>query len=298
MRQLVAFPQLIEDLLLLHRARRALLLEPADAALNVEHIFVQLPAAAVALPALGLKRKLRPGKLFKRGALFLRLHAQRGELRFMRADLALRLLVRGSVLFDERASALLVALHLPAQALQALKRPFRRLALGGIARERALLPGDLVAETRGRAQQLALAGKALFRLCAQLARLLFLRKRERFLFLHGALRLAAAARDGLAFIVQRLEPLAQRREQQVVVVLFPLQLEHGVLRRALLTLRDLQLVSRPGKLALGVLGRLGGEIEPFGKASAPCRQLAQLARAAQDARAAGDRAARHRTAAV
>lgn len=57
-----------------------------------------------------------------------------------------------------------------------------------------------------------------------------------------------------------------------------------------LALCDLQLVARFGKLALGVLGGLGGKVELFGKAAAPRRQLAQLACAAQNACAARDRA--------
>ena len=213
MRQLVVFPQLVEDLLLLHRARRALLFELADAALDVEHVFVELAATAVVLTALGFKCEFCFGKRFELGALFRHFAAQRGDLSLMCADLALRLLARGPVLLDERFSALLVALHLSTQALQARERLFRRLALGGIACEYALFLGDLVAEARGRTQQLALAGKALFRLRAQLARFLLLRKRERFLFLRRALHFAAAARDGLALGIQTLEPLAQRREQ-------------------------------------------------------------------------------------
>ena len=209
MRQLVVFPQLVEDLLLLHRARRALLLKLADAALDVEHVFVELAAAPVALAALGLQRKLHAGKLFERRALFRHFAAQRGDLSLMCADLALRLLARGPVLLDERFSALLVALHLSTQALQARERLFRRLALGGIACEYALFLGDLVAEARGRTQQLALAGKALFRLCTQLARFLLLRKRERFLFLRHALHFAAAAGDGIALDIQCFQPLAQ-----------------------------------------------------------------------------------------
>ena len=82
------------------------------------------------------------------------------------------------------------------------------------------------------------------------------------------------------------------------MVFVALQLEHGVLRRALLPLRDLQLVSRLRKLALGVLGGLGGERQLFCKAAAPRRQLAQLAGSAQNACAAGDRATRHRAAAI
>ena len=82
------------------------------------------------------------------------------------------------------------------------------------------------------------------------------------------------------------------------MIFVALQLEHGVLRRALLPLRDLQLVSRLRKLALGVIGGLGSERQLFCKAAAPRRQLAQLAGSAQNARAAGDRAARHRAAAV
>ena len=82
------------------------------------------------------------------------------------------------------------------------------------------------------------------------------------------------------------------------MIFIALQFEHGVLRRALLALCDLQLVARFGKLALGVLGGLGGKVELFGKAAAPRRQLAQLACAAQNACAARDRAARHRAAAV
>ena len=78
------------------------------------------------------------------------------------------------------------------------------------------------------------------------------------------------------------------------MIFIALQFEHGVLRRALLALCDLQLVARFGKLALGVLGGLGGKVELFGKAAAPRRQLAQLACAAQNACAARDRAARHR----
>ncbi len=112
MRQLVVFPQLIEYLLLLHRARRALLFELADAALDVEHIFVELTAAAVALAALGFKCEFRFGKRFELGALFRHFAAQRGDLSLMCADLALRLLARGPVLLNERFSALLVALHL------------------------------------------------------------------------------------------------------------------------------------------------------------------------------------------
>lgn len=75
------------------------------------------------------------------------------------------------------------------------------------------------------------------------------------------------------------------------MIFIALQFEHGVLRRALLALCDLQLVARFGKLALGVLGGLGGKVELFGKAAAPRRQLAQLACAAQNACAARDRAA-------
>ena len=82
------------------------------------------------------------------------------------------------------------------------------------------------------------------------------------------------------------------------MIFIALQFEHGVLRRALLALCDLQLVARFGKLTLGVLGGLGGKVELFGKAAAPRRQLAQLACAAQNACAARDRAARHRAAAV
>ena len=82
------------------------------------------------------------------------------------------------------------------------------------------------------------------------------------------------------------------------MIFVALQLEHGVLCRALLPLRDLQLVSCLRKLALGILGGFGGKVELFGKAAAPRRQLAQLAGSAEDARAAGDRAARHRAAAI
>lgn len=60
------------------------------------------------------------------------------------------------------------------------------------------------------------------------------------------------------------------------MIFIALQFEHGVLRRALLALCDLQLVARFGKLTLGVLGGLGGKVELFGKAAAPRRQLAQL----------------------
>ena len=67
------------------------------------------------------------------------------------------------------------------------------------------------------------------------------------------------------------------------MIFIALQFEHGVLRRALLALCDLQLVARFGKLTLGVLGGLGGKVELFGKAAAPRRQLAQLACAAQNA---------------
>ena len=216
----------------------------------------------------------------------------------MRTDLALRLLARRFVLLNERLSALLVALHLGAQTLETRKRLFRCLALGGKARKRALASGDLIAQARGGAQQLRLPGETLLRLRAQLARFLLLRKRERFLFLRHALHFAAAARDGLALGIQCFQPFAQRGKQQIIVIFVALQLEHGVLRRALLALCDLQLVARFGKLALGVLGGLGGEVELFGKAAAPRRQLAQLAGSAQNACAAGDRAARHRAAAV
>mgnify|MGYP007090927239 CR=1 FL=1 len=48
------------------------------------------------------------------------------------------------------------------------------------------------------------------------------------------------------------------------MIFIALQVEHGVLRRALLALCDLQLVARFGKLALGVLGGLGGKVELFG----------------------------------
>ena len=82
------------------------------------------------------------------------------------------------------------------------------------------------------------------------------------------------------------------------MIFIALQFEHGVLRRALLALCDLQLVARFGKLALGVLGGLGGKVELFGKAAAPRHQLAQLAGSAQNACAARDRAARHRAAAI
>ena len=82
------------------------------------------------------------------------------------------------------------------------------------------------------------------------------------------------------------------------MIFIALQFEHGVLRRALLALCDLQLVARFGKLALGVLGGLGSKVELFGKTSPSRRQLAQLACAAQNACAARDRAARHRATAV
>ena len=58
------------------------------------------------------------------------------------------------------------------------------------------------------------------------------------------------------------------------MIFIALQFEHGVLRRALLALCDLQLVARFGKLAFGVLGGLGGKVELFGKTAAPRRQLA------------------------
>ena len=89
----------------------------ADAALHIEHIFVELAAAAVALAALGFKRELRLRELFKLRSLLRYFVVQRGDLRRMRADLTLRLLARGPVLPDERAPALLIALHLSAQAL-------------------------------------------------------------------------------------------------------------------------------------------------------------------------------------
>ena len=82
------------------------------------------------------------------------------------------------------------------------------------------------------------------------------------------------------------------------MIFIALQFEHGVLRRALLALCDLQLVARFGKLALGVLGGLGSERQLFCKTAAPRRQLAQLAGSAQNACATRDRAARHRAAAV
>ena len=246
MRQLIIFPELVEDLLLLHRARRALLLKLADAALHVEHIFVEFAAAAVALAALGLQRKLHAGKLFERRALFRHFAAQCGDLFFMHADLAPRLLACRFVLLNERPSALLVALHLGAQALQARKRLFRGLALGGKARKRTLAPGDLIAEARGGAQQLRLPGETLLSLRAQRGGLALLLRCKRFLFFHGALHLAAAAGDGIALGIQCFQPLAQRGKQQIIVIFVALQLEHGVLRRALLPLRDLQLVSRLG----------------------------------------------------
>ena len=82
------------------------------------------------------------------------------------------------------------------------------------------------------------------------------------------------------------------------MIFVALQFEHGVLCRALLALSDLQLVSCLRKLALGVLGGFGGKVKLFCKAAAPRRPLAQLAGSAQNARAAGDRASRHRAAAV
>ena len=216
----------------------------------------------------------------------------------MHADLAPRLLACRFVLLNERLSALLVALHLAAQALETRKRLFRGLTLGGKARKRALASGDLIAQARGGAQQLRLPGETLLRLRAQRGGLALLLRCKRFLFFHGALHLAAAAGDGIALGIQCFQPLAQRGKQQIIVIFVALQLEHGVLRRALLPLRDLQLVSRLRKLALGVIGGLGSERQLFCKAAAPRSQLAQLACAAQNACAARDRATRHRAAAV
>ena len=262
MAELVGFPELRQDLVLLQLPGLQLRFQPADLLPGGQELLVA--GLEVLIPGAALLLQVKLGLPQCRQALLPGPHLQpqgSGGLCLL-IDLPLGALDQSAVLLQPAQAGGLVALHIPADLVHVAQGLLGRLPLGDQARPLLLSGRNVLAELTGERQQFRLAGKLFFRFPAQLLRLGVLQGDFPLLGRHLLPAVGHPGLQGGLFPRQVLLVLFQALEEDAVVADLPLELEHRVLSGAALALGHLHLVpgggQLPGSLLLLPLG--GGQL--------------------------------------
>ena len=298
MAELVVLPQPVQDLALLHGAGGLPLLQPGHLPLDVQQRVVALLQLPVRGGALLLNAQLLLPQLLQLLPAEPNLLPQPLRLRCALFQLRLDLLIGAAVLLQQCLPGGLVPHHILPKLLEIRQGPLHGIPLGAEGREIRFMGGDRLSQRGGELLQPRLPGEMLLRLAAVLLRLGVMPGDLLLLLRHSPPGILQSAGEGLLLSLQVLQAGAQGLQQHVVLSFLPLELQHRVLRCALLALGHLPLIAGGGELPLGLLRLLARLGQRLGQLFQLPPQGGQLIGPGQDPGAAADAAAGHGAAPV